>query len=234
MEAWIGGTVQTTHASTGSTPSLPHNLHDAQNPVPGVRLDLWNYEQLKQTAKRFGHYFAIDREGLLYPQGVVESGHGVSPEDVFRAQAFGDQQGLIFIDTLDQMAPREDNLGVVTLRAPYFEGTVVMQGHVVLAPSGAGQSIHVLSPPQAVGTDQPARTPVQLDGVHFNGVLYASGNLTITGDVRFFGALVTEGTIVSSGSGSRLEMWYDHDMGQGLYRGLPIVYRASGTWLSRY
>ena len=234
MEVWVGGTVHTTSVSTGSTPSLPHNLHEAQNPVPGVRLDLWNYEQLKRVAKRFGRYFAIDQEGLLYPQGVVEAGHGVSPDEVFRSQAPGDQQGLIFIDTLDQAAPRADNLGVITLHAPYIESTVVMQGHVVLAPGGPGQSIHALSPPQTVGTDQPTRTPLQLNGIHFNGVLYASGNVTVTGDVRFFGALVTEGTIAASSAGSRLEVWYDHDAGQGLYRGLPIVYRAPGTWVVKY
>jgi len=234
MEAWVGGDIHTTLPPSGVISSLPHNAHHSQSPIPGIRFDQWTYEQLKRLAKQFGHYYAIDRQGLLYPQGVVEPGHGLAPDDVMRSLTSGDQRGLIFIDTLDQTAPRGDNLGVITLRAPYFEGTVVMQGHIVLAPGGPGQSIQVLSPPQTVGATQSTRSSLQLTGIHFNGVLYASGNITLSGDIKFFGAIVTEGTIVPSSSGSRLEVWYDHDLGQGLYRGLPVVYRAPGTWSVTY
>ncbi|MDH4086309.1 MAG: hypothetical protein OEV04_04690 [Nitrospira sp.] len=233
VEAWIGGTVQVTHVASEQTPSFPHNLHVNQNPIPGVRLDQWSYEHLKRVAKRFGRYFAIDREGFLYPQGIVEPGRGISPDEVFRSQGNGDQQGLIFIDTLDQTAPRLDNLGVVRLQDPYFEGMAVVQGHIVLAPSGSGQSIKVLSPLSDQGTAI-ARMPVQLSGVHVNGVLHASGDITIAGRVRVYGAVAAGGTITSSSSGSTLEVWYDHDLSRGLYRGLPVVYRAPGTWMTRY
>jgi hypothetical protein len=234
MELWIGGTVQMTQPPTGQNPSFPHNLHVGQNPTPGVRLDQWPYEHLKRVAKRFGRYFAIDREGLLYPQGIVEPGRGISPDQVFRSHGSGDQHGLIFIDTLDQTAPRPDNLGVVRLHAPYFEGMAVVQGHVVLAPNGSGQSIRVLSPPQTDQGHDVVRTPVQLSGLHFNGVLHATGDITIAGKVRLYGAVAAGGAITSAGSGSSLEVWYDHDLSRGLYRGLPVVYRAPGTWLTRY
>lgn len=234
MEAWVGGDIHTALPPSGVIAGLPHNVHHGQSPIPGIRFDQWPYEQLKRIAKQFGHYYAIDRNGLLYPQGIVEPGHGLSPDDVIRSHAFGDQRGLIFIDTLDQMPPRADNIGAITLRTSYFEGMVVMQGHVTLAPSGSGQPIQVLSPPQTVGITPSTRTALQLNGVHFNGVLYASGNVTLSGDIKFFGAIVTEGTIVPSSPGSRLEVWYDHDVGQGRYRGLPIVYRAPGTWLVKY
>lgn len=233
MEAWVGGNVQITQPPSGQTTSLPHNLHEAQNPIPGVRLDQWNYEHLKRLAKRFGRYFGIDRDGLLYPHGVVEPGRGLSPDEVLRSQAPGDHRGLIFIDTLDQTAPRPDNLGILRLRTPYVEGTVVMQGHVVLAPNGVGSSIQALSPPQDQGNN-PARTPVHFSGIHFNGVLYARGNIAVTGRVKLYGAVVAEETITSSGSGGTLEVWYEHDLGQGLFRGLPVVYRAPGTWMARY
>jgi hypothetical protein len=234
METWIGGTVQITQPSSGQTPSLPHNVHQGQNPFPGVRLDQWSYEHLKRLAKQFGRYVAIDREGLLYPQGIVEPGRGITPDELLRSRGPGDQHGLIFIDTLDQTAPRTDNLGVVTLHAPYVESMVVVQGHVVLAPSGSGQSVAALSPPKPdLGSDG-ARTPIQLSGMHFNGVLYASGTITVTGKVRVYGAVVAGGTIVSEGLGNGLEVWYDHDLGQGLFRGVPVVYRAPGTWLARY
>jgi hypothetical protein len=234
MEAWIGGAVQITQPSSEQVPSFPSNLHVGQNPTPGVRLDQWTYEHLKRVAKRFGRYFAIDREGLLYPQGMVEPGRGISPDEVFQSQGVGDQQGLIFIDTLDQTAPRLDNLGVVTLRTSYFEGLAVVQGHIVLAPGRAGQSLGVLSPPLSGQNTDIVQTPVQLSGVHVNGVLHASGDMTIAGRVRVYGAVAAGGTITSVGSGSTLEVWYDHDLSRGFYRGLPVVHRAPGTWMTRY
>jgi len=234
MEAWVGGSVQVTQPPVPPTTDVPANLHVGQNPIPGIRLDEWPYEHLKRMAKRFGRYVAIDREGLLYPQGVVEFGKGLPPEEVLRSQVPGDQLGLIFIDTLDQTVPRADNLGVLKLRSPYLEGTIVMQGHVVLAPNGIGSTIQALSPPTTDQGNVLARTPIQLSGMHFNGVLYASGTITVGGKVKLYGAVVVGETIAPSDSGSSLEVWYDHDLGQGLFRGLPIVYRAPGTWVARY
>ncbi len=234
MEAWIGGTVQVTHVPSEQPLNFPGNLHMGQSPIPGVRLDQWPYEHIKRVAKRFGRYFAIDREGLLYPQGIVEPGRGISPDEVFRSQKSDDQLGLIFIDTLDQMPPRPDNLGVVRLQAPYLEGMAVVQGHIVLAPTGSGQSIRALSPPQTDQGHELVRMPIQLPGVHVNGVLHASGDITITGRVRLYGAVAAGGMITSAGSGGSLEVWYDHDLSRGFYRGLPIVYRAPGTWMARY
>lgn len=235
MEAWVGGSVEVTQPPAGpQVPVFPNNIHARQNPSPGLRLDQWSYEYLKQVAKRHGSYFAIDREGLLYPQGVVEPGYGVSPDDVFRSHGLGDQRGLIFIDTLDQSAPRADNLGVLRLRTAYLEGIVVVQGHVEFTASGSGQSMSVFSPPKTDQDGEASRTSVQLSHVHLNGVLYASGNIVVTGQARVFGSIMAGGTIVRENSGASLEVWYDHDLGQGLYRGLPVVFRAPGTWLARY
>ena len=234
MEAWVGGDVRLTNPAVPPTTDVLPNLHVGQNPIPGIRFDEWPYEHLKRIAKRFGRYFAIDREGLLYPQGVVELGKGFPPEEALRSQTPGDQLGLIFIDTLDQTAPHPDNLGVLKLRAPYLEGTIVMQGHVVLAPNGTGTTVQALSPPISDQNNALARTPIHLSGVHLNGVLYASGTITVTGRTKLYGAVVAGETIAPSDSGSSLEVWYDHDLGQGLFRGLPVVYRAPGTWVARY
>ncbi|QPD06084.1 MAG: hypothetical protein Nkreftii_003858 [Candidatus Nitrospira kreftii] len=234
MEAWVGGDVQLTQPSVQPVTDVLSNLHVGQHPIPGIRIDEWPYEHLKRMAKRFGRYFAIDRAGLLYPQGVVEFGKGLSSEEALRSQAPGDQLGLIFIDTIDQTAPRHDNLGVLTLRAPYLEGTIVMQGHVVLAPNGTGSTLQALSPPTTTQSTALAQTPIHLSGMHFNGVLYASGTITVAGKVKLYGAVVAGETITPSGSGSSLEVWYDHDLGEGLFRGLPVVYRAPGTWMARY
>lgn len=235
-EVWTGGTVQVMQPPVGESqfPPLPLNVHGGQNPTPGVRLDRWGYEQLKQIALRYGTYLVIDRNGLLYPGGVVEVGQGVSPDEYFRSGSAGDARGLIFIDTLDRTAPRPDNLGVLRLSAAYTEATLVVQGHVVLSPSSGGQSLSVLSPPQPGQTDSTSRIPVQLSGIHLNGALYAAGDITLDQSTRVFGAVVAEGTIVASTPGATLEVWYNHEMSQGLLRGLPVVLRAPGTWKVRY
>jgi type II secretory pathway pseudopilin PulG len=236
MDAWVGGQVQVLQSSSGlsGAPSLPQNVHARQNPMPGIRLDEWPYERLKRAAKRHGSYFAIDRDGLLYPEGTVEAGHGISPDEVFRSEEPGDHRGLIFIDTLDQAAPRTDNLGVLRLRTAYLEGIVVVQGHVELAPSGSGRLTSAHSPARTEQEGDASQTATQLSRVHLNGVLYASGNITVMGRARAYGAVVAGGTIVPASSGGTLEVWYDHDLGQGLYRGLPVVYRAPGTWMARF
>jgi hypothetical protein len=233
MDAWIGGQAQATQpAVQGQIPAWPQNLHVRQAPIPGVRLNDWPYEQLKRAAKQFGHYFAIDHAGLLYPQGIVQPGQGITPDELLGSQAVGDRRGLIFIDTLDQQAPRPDNLGTVIIRAGYVEGLLVVQGHVVWAP-GEGQGLAVLSPP--TNASNPAsRVAVQLSGINLKGVLYAGGNITVAGRARLFGAVMATGTIAPASSGGSLEVWYNHDVGQALYEGLPVVYRAPGTWTMKY
>jgi hypothetical protein len=233
LDAWIGGLVRTLQPSSGEQAGLPPNIHQQQSPVPGLRVDQWDYETVKQTAKRHGSYFAIDREGVLYPEGIVQPGKGISPDAALRSTEVGDQRGLIFIDTLDQTAPRADNLGVLTLRTAYVEGAVVMQGHVVLAPSGTGQSISTLSPPGVATGSEASRVPVQLARVNLNGVLWAAGDVTLAGNARVYGAVAVGGAMTST-SGGTLEVWYDSDIGEGLYRGVPVVYKAPGAWLAHY
>lgn len=196
-------------------------------------MDVWPYEELKRMAKQHGRYVAIDREGLLYPQGIVTPGQGVSADQFLRSAAVGDQLGYLFIDTLDQTPPRADNLGTVVLRAPYLEGILVVQGHVVLSPVGVGQSLSVFSPSVLAADGTVAPVPVQLASVHVNGALYATGNITITGHVRVFGSVTAEGTIGRAEAGAILEVWYNAEHAQGLYRGLPVVYPAPGTWRPR-
>jgi hypothetical protein len=196
-------------------------------------VDQWDYETVKKAAKQHGSYFAIDRDGFLYPEGIVQPGRGISPDAALRSGEVGDQRGLIFIDTLDQSAPRADNLGILTLRTAYIEGVVVMQGHVVLAPSGTGQSILAFSPPTSAMRNETSRLPVQIARVNLNGVLWAAGDVMIAGNVKVYGAVAAGGTMTSI-SGGRLEVWYDTDIREGLYRGVPVVYKAPGTWLVRY
>ncbi|MCC6140048.1 MAG: hypothetical protein IT389_05450 [Nitrospira sp.] len=233
---WIGGPIYFMQLSPGQSSSvvLPLNVHANRHPAPGVRRDRWGYEQLKQLAKQHGAYLAIDRDGLLYSSGSVEPGHGVAPDDYLRSRSVGDARGLIFIDTLDQKAPRADNLGVVRLSAAYLEAVLVVQGHIMMGPVGSGQSLSVLSPPARGSAETGSRTAVQLSNIHLNGALYAAGNITLDRSIRAFGAVVADGTIATAYPGVTMELWYDHEMGRGLFRGVPVVVRAPGTWMVRY
>ena len=233
---WAGGAVHLMQRSPGQTGdvALPTNVHAHRLPMPGLRRDHWGYEQLKQLALKYGTYLAIDREGLLYPGGMVEPGHGVRPDDYLRSRNVGDARGLLFVDTLDRTAPRADNLGVLRLNASYLEAILVVQGHVIVSPSASGQSLSTLSPSLEGSGAAASRTAVQLSNIHLNGVLYAAGNITLDRPSRVFGAIAAEGTITTDRPGTTVEVWYDSEMGRGLFRGIPVVLRAPGTWMVRY
>ena len=83
--------------------------------------------------------------------------------------------------------PRVDNMGTLVLDTDYFEGLLVVQGHVALSPRAAGKSLPVLSP-SSLGTQSlGARVPVQLSGIHVNGLLYAAGAIRLNDPLACMG-----------------------------------------------
>ena len=235
-EYWIGGTVSIVSPppGQGANPPLPENVHSHQYPTPGVRLDQWDYDSLKKIALRWGTYYRLDRAGQLHPQGAPDSDRGITPADALESQVIGDHRGLVFIDTVDGQAPLVDNMGTLVLDTDYVEGLLVVQGHVVLRPRAAGKSVPALSPSRPGTESLGARVPVQLSGIHVNGLLYAAGAIRIERSARLYGAIMAGQSVTSIGTGTGIEVWYNADLAQGLFRGLPVVYRAPGTWLVKY
>lgn len=229
-EMRVGGELVSVRPSVRTaTSSL--NIYQRQEPVPGIAFDQWRYEELKQIARSFGTYYAVDREGLLYPGGVIESGRGITIDQVMRSEFVGDHKGLVFVDTLDQQAPRTDNLPTFIVTTPYAEGVFILNGHLLLKPTGTGKSVSALSPPATGQTSLVTRVPVQLGGISVNGVLYTAGNIRIEASARVYGAVVADGTMqTTESSSSSLEVWYNHDLREGFYRGVPVVHVAPGTW----
>jgi hypothetical protein len=168
--------------------------------------------------------------GRLHPLGAPDTEPGLLPSDVLASPAVGQSQGLVFIDTVDGETPRADNLGTLVLEAEYLESLLVVQGHVLLRPSGPGRPVPVLSPSPEGKDSLGSRIPVTLSGVHLNGLLYAAGTVTLERSMRVYGAVMTAGTVIAGSTGSRMEVWYSADLGKGLFRGLPVVYRAPGTY----
>jgi hypothetical protein len=235
-EYWIGGTVSVISPppGQGANPPLPENVHLHQYPTPGVRLDQWDYDSLKKIALRWGTYYRLDRAGQLHPQGAPDSDQGITPAEALESQVIGDHRGLVFIDTVDGQVPRVDNMGTLVLDTDYFEGLLVVQGHMALRPRAAGKSVPALSPSQPGTESLGTRVPVQLSGIHVNGLLYAAGAIRIERSARLYGAMMAGQSVTSIGTGTGIEVWYNADLAQGLFRGVPVVYRAPGTWLTKY
>ena len=126
------------------------------------------------------------------------------------------------------------SLGVLRLNASYLEAILVVQGHVIVSPAASGHSLSAFSPSSGGSGAAANRTAVQLSDIHLNGVLYAAGNIVLDRPSRLFGAVLAEGTIMTDRPGTTMEVWYDHQMGRGLFRGVPVVMRAPGTWMVRY
>ncbi len=235
-EYWIGGIVSVISPppGQGTNPPLPENVHLHQYPTPGVRLDQWDYDSLKKIALRWGTYYRLDHGGQLHLQGASDSDQGIRPADALESQVIGDHRGLVFIDTVDGQPPRVDNMGTLVLDADYFEGFLVVQGHIVLRPRAVGKSVPALSPSQPGTQSLGTRVPVQLSGIHINGLLYVAGAIRIERSARLYGAMMAGQSVLSIGTGTGIEVWYNTDLAQGLFRGVPVVYRASGTWLVKY
>jgi hypothetical protein len=234
VDYWIGGTVSVLSPPATGALNVPANVHVHQEPMPGVKLDRWDYDLLKKTAQRFGAYYRLDRDGRLHALGTLDSDPGELPADVLSSPTVGRSHGLVFIDTVDGSAPRADNLGTLALDADYVEAVVVVQGHVQVKPGGSGRSMSVLSPPPEGLSALGGRIPVTLSGIHFNGLLFAAGTITIERQTGVYGAVMTSGALIGGGRGASLEVWYNSDFGKGLFRGLPVVYRAPATWQLKY
>ena len=234
LSVWTGGDALFSPSSVGST-MFPSNVYPSRDPFPGLHADVWPYEVLKKYALQHGSYYARDVSGLLYRNGMIGSGLGVTAEEVVRSSAVGQNHGLVFIDTLDQLPPRSDNLGTLLIETDYAEGLLVVNAHVQWRPRGVGKSVPVLSPPTDGSSSFSARVPVTLSDIHLRGVLSTPGDLSYEGQPRVFGALLVEGRILApSGTPIPIEVWYDHDFRNGMFRGLPVVYVARGTWQEKY
>lgn len=230
----VGGKVVFTRPVPGENDTPLQNVYQGQEPMPGLKMDRWQYEMLKRLAKSFGTYYGIDHEGRLHPGGTVQPGQGLSPDDVLASLAVGEHRGLVFIDTLDQQPPRLDNMGTLTLTGDYLEGLFVMNAHVLWHPKESVKGLPALSPPPDDKNVLGLRVPVQLAGINLRGVMYAAGNMTYCGRPRIYGGLLVDGLItICPNQDALMEVWYDFDLKDGLHRGVPVVYVAPGTWQNK-
>jgi hypothetical protein len=233
VDIFVGG--EALFSPSASPGTIPSNVYAQQDPVPGLRWTEWDYDTLKKYAVRYGSYYIRGQDGLLYRDGTVQEGAGRQIDEVLRSREVGDDRRLVFIDTLDQRPPGPDNLGTLDLSLNYAEGFFIVNANVRLVASGAGMSVPALSPPDERSSSLATRIPVTLPGIHLRGVLFTPGDMVYEGRPRVYGALLIGGGLqAKTGTPAPLEVWYDNDLGDGLFRGLPLVYPASGTWQETY
>ncbi len=230
LDVYIGG--EAIFATPpGSETRRPHNVHPRQDPLPGLRMDPWEETQLKDAARRFGAYYLLREDGYLYPGATSRQGLRRTANEVFASAAVGDHRGLVYIDSQLAVAADPATGPTLTVTAPYAEGLFVVNANVHWWPHGMGQSVSALSPPPEGLSTLRDRVPVQLSRINLQGVLKTSGSLTISGQARVFGALSSDHAIVASKGGrGRIEVWYNHELRQGLVRGMPLVYLVPGSF----
>ena len=230
LNIYVGGTATFVPSAISPPPPVPSHLHMRQEPFPGLKEDLWKYEEMKKHAMAYGEVYVRERDGLLYRHGRIEPGLGVTLDSLMHSEMVGDHRGVVFVDTLDQQPPRADNLGTLSVEPDYAEGVFIINANLRVKPRGGGRAVTVLSPPsETMATG--SRLPVDLQGIHFSGVLSVAGELRFEGRPRLFGALMTGGSVIADGTGSGpLELWTDFELRFGLVRGIPLVFVAPGTW----
>lgn len=230
LDLLIGGAASFEPPAGESEPA-PANVQVRQDPLPGLPLDDWDYQALKDAALRHGTYYARGQDGLLYRHGLIEPGLGVTLTDAVRSGGVGDHRGLVFVDTLDQAPPRPENLGTLVLEADYLEGIFVINADLRLHSTGAGKPLTADSPRNDGQEQGMKQAPVQLSGINLRGALVTPGNLVVEGASRVHGALVVGGRVEEgAGGGAHVEVWYNAEFQRGLYRGIPLVHAGMGTW----
>jgi hypothetical protein len=233
LDIWIGGNATFTSNANDPSSGLPANVYPLQNPVPGLQVDRWDYGMMKKAALSYGTYYARGTDGLLYLNGQTTSGQGRTLDEIMKSDIIGQHHGLVFVDTLDGTPPRPDNLGTLKFQADYAEGIFVINANLEWHASHEGKTIPALSPPNIGATGLGTRVPVEISGIHMQGVLYTPGSIVIDGSPKAFGSVVALGEIKAKEGGS-LEIWYQHELRSGLYRGIPVVFVAPGTRTERY
>ena len=180
------------------------------------RIGLWGYDALKAYAKRHGAYYATRGTGLLYPD---DAEGGLSLTSVLASHS-GNRR-FLFIDTIDGTPPREDNLDVLQAMVDFVNVDAYVGAHLTIVP-GRGRPV-VLDAPSAPETSGggPLARDVEIEDVHYHGVLMVAGVLGAATRTRIVGSLAVLQGVRDAGA---FEVWYDAALRRGHRSGFsPVV-----------
>ncbi len=230
VDYYIGGEAILT-PTPGPESRLPGNVHPRQEPFPGLRVDRWDDAELRDAARRFGAYYLLRADGYLYPGGTTRDELRRTADEVFASATVGDHRGLVYVDAWLSDEADPETRPTLRVTAPYVEGLFVVDADLHWRPRGAGRSVAALSPPPEGLSSIDHRVPVTLSRINLQGVLVTSGSLSVAGQARVYGGLSIGRAIVAGTPGrDRVEVWYNHELRQGLVQGLPLIYFVPGSF----
>jgi len=223
MEAAIGGRLLEPLGDLAAGPDALLRWSARSNVRIGAAVpsdaEYWPFQELKRLARRFGRYYATDRAGRLYRNGLAPP---LEADDVFGDAT--DPDAVLFIDTLDGLPPRPGpggNLPVITLSRSFGRHPAYLGADLVLAPSHAAPFPLFVPSPLGDGSS------LALEAVDFSGAFYIAGRLTVLREGRLFGAVYAAGGFEGT---EQLELWYDRRFGLGRWPDWPVVSILPGSW----
>ncbi|GEM_PF-3066411 len=186
----------------GKRPYKNHKVYENTT----VELDFWDHSEVKEYASGIGAVYTYD--GKYFYRGETVAGTPIDPKVFFDPDGdYLGAQGLVYIKMASGVDTMDIDLGQ-TYSGP-ITGTIFVEGSVNMDGSGGGWDITVKNPDQYDGL---AAGETSLTDVHIHGVVYATGDITSTGNPKVFGAILAEGLIDVSGN---TEVWYDRSLIDG-------------------
>lgn len=216
---WHWGNGQDLYDSTRQQPGLAPasgNYANAfqQHVPPGtLQWPTFDYLTFKNMAKAHGRYYSTDASGNIYRDGIEDTAHRVDFLTEFgvpnRDTAPYD---LLFIDTIDNTAPKSDGSNLATISAT--GNSLGLKGIFWIGANFDGGGVG--SPPFILDAQDPAGNPPpggRLSQIFLEGVLYAAGTVAMSGNCGVYGSVVAQRGF--SGGGTP-DIWYNHKLAAGL------------------
>jgi hypothetical protein len=169
---------------------------------------------LKQYSLDTGQYYVYcSTDGLLHKGN--SSGMPIGAGTSFNSLTNGKSNSLLYVDIgkidpgCNATTPSTPTFSVGGGSGYYTQSNIIMNGNFSIVGSGGTTNITAQNPDQVDAEQSGTKTL----GVHFNGLLYTTGNFDSTGNPIVYGAVVAEGGFTGSGTP---DIWYNKNLANGL------------------
>lgn len=180
--------------------------------VPVNTLDwpdfLQQYETFKKIAKANNRYYTTDASGNIYHNGT-------GPVDFYATFSPNDADTpfeLAFVDTINQQPPAADGSNLASIHiqgqnttGDRMRGFYYFNANFTVSGVGTPASLTVESPLTNLDTT--------LSKMWLDGVLYATGTVSMAGNAGVYGAVVAERGFAGTGTP---DIYYNNDLADGL------------------
>jgi hypothetical protein len=169
---------------------------------------------LKQYSLDTGQYYVYcSTDGLLHKGD--SSGMPIGAGTSFNSLTNGQSLDLLYVDIgktdpgCNPTVPSTPTFSVGGGGGYYTNSNIILNGTFSINGIGGTTNITAQNPDQVDAGQTGTRTL----GVHFNGLLYTTGNFDSSGNPVVYGAVVAEGGFTGSGTP---DIWYNKNLANGL------------------